>query len=92
MAFQLEPTRTPEEIGTIVVTLKDAPASTSEDGAPIPAYQAAYFQLEIVLSDGTVIKRSGNLVPHLEPGEGAALMGFMDDLRARAITQILGES
>jgi hypothetical protein len=86
MAFDPEPTRTAVSIGTIVVTLKDAVAVGEE-----PAYQSAHYQVEVILSDGTKIKRRGDLVPHLEPAQRQGLMSFMDDLRALATAQILGE-
>jgi hypothetical protein len=84
MAFTSEPTRTPQEIGNIVVILKDAVASGEQ-----PAYQSAHFDVKIILSDGTVITRRGNLVPHITPAVRQALMDFMSDLRTQAEEQIL---
>ena len=83
--FDQEPTRTPTEIGIIVVYLKDAVARDGE-----PAYQSAHFDVKIVLSDGTEITRHGDLVPHITPAQRTALMDFMAGLRAQAEEQILG--
>jgi hypothetical protein len=85
MAFNPEPTRTPEAIGNIVVTLRD-----SVEYMETPAGQSASFSLIVVFDDGSTIRRSGNLAPHLEGPEQSALMDFMDTLRARAVAQILG--
>lgn len=89
MAFVPEPTRTPMEIGDIRVSLVDAVA---RDGTTRmePAYQAAYFDVRIILSDGTAISRSGDLVPHITPAQRSALMDFMAGLRVQAEEQILG--
>lgn len=83
MAFEPEPTRTPEAIGNIVVILKDA---FGESGP----YQSAHFDVRIVLSDGREVSRRGDLVPHITPAQRTALMDFMDGLRTQAETQILG--
>jgi hypothetical protein len=90
MAFELEPTRTPESLGTMIYTLKDVPEGIDENGNPVPGYRAAYFQIEIILSDGTVVKRNGNLVPHLLSGELQGLLSLADALRGRGETDILG--
>lgn len=84
MAFDQEPTRTPTAIGSIVVALKDA-----FDGEGTP-YQSAHFDVKVELSDGTVITRRGNLVPHITAAQRQGLMDFMASLRAQAEAEILG--
>lgn len=84
MAFQEEPTRTPESIGAIAVILKDKPA-TGEEGA----IKSAHFDVKVVLSDGTVVTRRGDLQPHLTPAQIDGLLAFMADLRAQAEVEIL---
>lgn len=83
MAFVQEPTRTPTEIRNIVIVLKDA---FDEEGDP---YQSAHFRIQIVLSDGTVMWRRGDLVPHITAGQRNALIQLMADLRAQAVNQII---
>ena len=85
MAFELEPTRTPVSIGNIVVMLKDAVAQGEQ-----PASKSAHFEVKVLLSDGTMIQRRGDLVPHLTPQQVQGLINFMNDLRAQAQQQILG--
>jgi hypothetical protein len=85
MAFDLEPTKTPAAIGHIVVTLRDLVEYQDR-----PPTQSASFDIIIVFNDGSTTRRSGNLAPHLLPGEQTALMEFMTTLRARAVAQILG--
>jgi hypothetical protein len=87
MAFTREPVRTPVEIGNIVIILEDA---VEENGVALQTpLQSASFNVRIVLSDGTVITRKGNLVQHITPARRAALMNFMDGLRVQAEEQIL---
>jgi hypothetical protein len=51
----------------------------------------ARFDLEIYDQDGVVMaRRSGDLQPHLTAGESTNLQSFMDNLRTRAETQIIG--
>ncbi len=70
MSFTPEPTKTPDAIGNIVVTLKDAVATGGSN--PEDAYQSANFQLVVEFNDGSTIRRAGNLVPHITPAERAA--------------------
>jgi hypothetical protein len=86
MAFTPEPTRTPTEIRDIYVTLKDMVGGTLEHPDP---YQEADFAVLVELSDGTNVRRSGDLVPHITPAQRQGLMDFMTALRAQAETQIL---
>ena len=84
MTFVIEPTRTPDAIQNIVVTLKDAIAHGDED-----AYKSAHFVVNVLLSDGTVIHRKGDLVPHITVAQRDALMAFMNSLRTQAISEIM---
>lgn len=84
MAFTQEPTRTPQAIGSVVVILKDA---FNEEGSP---YQSAHFDIQVELSDGSVIVRRGDLVPHITPAQRSALMTFMEGLRTQAEQEVLG--
>jgi hypothetical protein len=88
MAFQPEPTRTPTAIGAITVFLKDSPERV-EDGETVPAYKSAHFDVKVVLSDGTVVTRRGDLQPHLTQAQIDGLLAFMADLRAQAEEEIL---
>lgn len=87
MAFEQEPTRTPTGIGNVIVTLKDAVATGETE-----AYQSAAYQIQVALSDGTVTMRRGNLQPYLTHAQITGLLAFMDDLRAQAASEILGEA
>lgn len=90
MAFTPESTRTPDAIGNIIITLKDAVEVTGDD--PQPAYQSAHFELIVEFDDDSTKHRSGDLVPHITPAERTALTDFMTTLRARAAAQILPPS
>jgi hypothetical protein len=83
MAFQEEPTRTPASIGTIQVILSD-----DFDGQGDP-FQAAYFDIEVILSDGSKRTRRGDLASHITVAQRQGLMSFMDALRTQAEQQIL---
>ncbi len=84
MAFTQESTKTPASIGNVVVTLKDS----LDDGEGAP-YQAAYYDVRIVMSDGSEVVRRGNLVPHITTAQRNALMDFMDALRVQAEGEFL---
>lgn len=51
----------------------------------------ATYGVQVRYSDGTRHVLTGNLVPYLTAGEIDALLGFMADLRERAINEILPE-
>lgn len=89
MAFDREPVRTPDSIGTIVVVLKDS-FLTDEDGTVALPYQRASFQVNVVMDDGSMVVRKGDLAPHITPAQKQALMAFMSSLRVQANEQILG--
>jgi len=79
MAFEVEPVRTPEGIGSLRVTLL-----IERDG-----YKAARYAVEVAMDDGTFVTRKGDLVPHLTQAEIQSLQAFMDDLGAKAEAEIL---
>ncbi len=83
MTFTTEPTKTPTEIGAIVVVLKD---TFDEDGDP---FQSAHYDVRIEMSDGPTVKRRGDLAPHITPAQRAALMSFMSTLRTQAEDEFL---
>jgi len=85
MEFEREPTKIPESIDSVIVTLKDG---FTEEGDP---YQSAAFQVRVVMSDGSTIVRRGNLVLYLTPAQRQGLLNFMADLRAQAVAQVIGE-
>lgn len=84
MPFGQEPTKTPSEIGTIRVELKDAIAREDQ-----LAFQAAYFDVEVLYSDGSQQHKHGKLQNVIMPTQRQALMDFMDSLRAQAEAEIL---
>jgi hypothetical protein len=83
MAFQQEPVRSPASIGTIVVTLKDGINRYDQP------YQTADFDVKVYLSDGSIVGRHGDLVPHITAAQRQALVSFMAALRSQAESQIL---
>jgi len=92
MAFTVEPTRAPSGLGNIIVTLKDAVAKFDPLSGSTASYQSAHFQIEITMTDGGTVLRRGDLVPYITTPERLGLMTFMETLRARAASQILGAS
>jgi len=83
MAFIQEPTKTPESIGNIVVFLRDG---FDNQGTP---FQGAKFDVAVMMSDGSEVRRRGDLAPHITPAQRQALMDFMMALRAQAEDEIL---
>lgn len=83
MAFEQEPTRGPAGIGELIIVLKD---SFDEEGQP---YQSASFRIGVVMSDGSVVLRRGDLVPHITPAQRQGLLDFVANLRVQADTQIV---
>ena len=85
----LHPTVTATDIQAMVITLKTNPSDPHKQ-------QSASFAIKVLRSDGSVKTLKGDLVPTDDPtkyvtvGERTALMGFMADLRDRAIEQVLG--
>jgi len=87
MAFTPIPTRTPVSIGNIIITLTDRAEIEQPSGTA--AGQGATFQVRVLMSDGSIETRQGNLAPHITIAQRNGLLGFLDDIRAQAITQLL---
>lgn len=82
MAFTLEPSRTPVSIADISIDLFDPePGDGSTAGAT--------YSVQIRMSDGSVVVRTGNLVPHITTAQRNALMNFMATLRTQAVGEFL---
>jgi len=82
MAFNPEPTITPDHIEAMVVILKTNPYDPDEQ-------QSAHFQIELIRSDGSRKSIRGDLVPHITAAQRQGLMDFMASLRTQAEEQIL---
>lgn len=82
MAFDPAASRTPNAIGDMEITL-------FTPGANSPHQAGANYRLKVHYSDGSVVERSGNLVPHLTQQQINGLLAFMSDLRTQANNQIL---
>jgi len=76
--------RIPESIADISVILTDYIAAGEE-----PARKAAEYSVQVRYDNGEIRVLTGDLVPHLTAGQIDALMGFMDDMRTKAIGEIL---
>lgn len=88
MAFDHATPRAPTSIGTIVVTLKDRPATGGE-----PASKTVTYDVRVLDQNGqqmNVAGDSGDLAPHLTVQQINALIAFMADLRAKAQAEFLG--
>jgi hypothetical protein len=82
MAFSQESNRTPTSIGTIHVTLQDP------DG--VAGNRGARYVLEVEDQDGDVMRTlNGDLVPHLSSAQINAIQDFLDDIRAKAVNEVL---
>ena len=82
MAFGKEPTRTPQRIAAIEVTLY------SPDPLGVDVSSANY-SVQVVYSTGEVRALTGNLVPHLTQAQINALQSFMAAMRTKAVAEIL---
>lgn len=78
MAFAQEQTRAAVAIQGISVELLALETSA-----------AASYRVEILMSDGTVVVRTGDLLPHLTPARVTSLNTFMADLRTKAVDEFL---
>ena len=82
MAFTREPTRTPEAIEDISVELfQPNPAGDEVAGAT--------YSVQVRMSDGSIVVRTGDLTPHITQAQIDSLLGFMTTLRAKAIAEFL---
>lgn len=83
MAFTPETTAIPESIRNFHLTFRSV---KNEDGS-ISKY--GDFFIEVVMSDGTVRGRDGNLLPHITAQQTQQISAFLDQLRTQAEAQIL---
>ena len=77
-------TRIPEAIEDISIVLTDYVATLDE-----VAHQTAHYNVQVKYSDGSIKVMLGNLVPHLTQAQIDGLMGFMDELRTKAESEII---
>lgn len=85
MAWTQEPTRTPTtlDLHIEIHDLIDPP-----EGHPA---QSAGFRITIYDQNGDEVRRlAGDLVPHITAQQRNQILGFMDDLRTQAETELLG--
>lgn len=82
MAFEAEPTRTPDRIGRLMVILESP--DPLDEGTP-----SAQYRVQVWLTDGSDVYRWGDLVPHITAQQRTALLNFMNDLRTQAEGQII---
>lgn len=85
MAFNQEPARTPSAIADIEVCLY-SPDPTGAGAA------GATYSIQVRYSDDSIRVIKGDLVPHLTPQQGSALLAFMDAIRVKANAEILPAS
>lgn len=84
MAWEQQVAKAPTYIGTIRITLAD------NDG--IAENHIVNFHVQVLDQDKDTIRElSGDLVPHLTGAQKTALVGFLADIRAKAVAEILGE-
>jgi len=82
MAFNKQGNRVPTAIGTIHVTLQDP------DG--VAGNRGARYVLEVEDQEGNVMRTlNGDLVPHLSQSKISAIQNFLDDIRAKAVSEVL---
>jgi len=82
--------RNPIAIEDISITLTDYIAVDEGPFNPAsPAHKGARYNVQVRYDDGEIKVMTGNLVPHLTQAQIDGLMGFMDDLRTKAESEIL---
>ncbi len=76
---------TPTDVGTIVVTLKDRPASGDDEGG-------LTTMIEIAVKDQNGVpmtKVQTDLWPHLTAAQKTSLTSFMTTIRTKATAEVL---
>lgn len=82
MAFKREVTIAPVSIGAIEVVLISAdPLSTEQSGVR--------YSVQVKMSDGSMVVRTGDLVQHLTQAQQDNLLSFMANLRTKAEAEFL---
>jgi len=79
MAFSRENTATPQSIRDISIQITDL----------VNGSKAATFSVQVLMSDGTMRVRTGDLVPHITTAQRDGLLNFIAALRTQAAGQIL---
>lgn len=82
MAFTREPSRAPTAIADVSMQLYDPDPTGSE-------VASASFSVQVAMSDGSVMVRTGDLAPHITTAQRNSLLAFMAALRTKAIAEIL---
>ena len=80
MAFTPEPTRGPQEIYSLAVIAK------YESELPVPHI---VYQVEILMTDGSIVKRSGELRPHLTQGQVDTIETFLSNMVGKATAEMV---
>lgn len=57
--------------------------------APEESFYRATYDIDVLMSDGSIKPSHGDLINHITAAERAALINFIDTLQARAEAQIL---
>ena len=84
MAFEPAEARTPTEIRDLSVILTDY-----VKGGEQAARKEGRYEVQVLYSNGDLITRSGDLLPHITQAQKNALVAFLDALRVQAEEQIL---
>ena len=76
MAFPQVPSKVPDKIGNINVTLFTNEPNTRRE---------AKIEFDVLTDDGELIKHVGtiNLLPHITPAQKDGLLNFMDSVRTQ---------
>lgn len=81
MAFTQEPTKGPQGIYSLSVFTKYA--------ADFPVIHML-FEIEVQMTDGSIVRRKGELRPHLTQNQIDTIENFLANLVAQATTEIVG--
>lgn len=82
MAFTKEPSRVPAAIAAISIQLYDPDPTGSE-------VASSSFSVQVVMSDGSLVVRTGDLAPHITVAQRNSLLTFMAAMRTKAVAEIL---
>jgi len=86
MAFIEAESRVPVSIGKVFIGLLNTPAS-GED----PAEKSARYEVQVVYSNGDIVVKQGNLVPHLSQVYITGLQALLNDVITQAEEGFLPE-
>ncbi len=89
MAFDKVTTRTPKNIGAIVITLKDLPANPDAH-PPTEAVQTATIQVDVLDADGQPLTQYvADLLRHITTQQANTLRNFMALMRTKAGAEVV---